>query len=285
MDKITEIYEGMLQKASDEIVTESEGTDKTPKAPGINKSFDGSDKNGKPIKAEKVAGVPTPTEATPAPEGKPQKLGKKEINDSVALSFDQLFKKVIKEDNELGDEENDEVVKSPSIEGDEFDTDKGDFGEGEEGADETEEEIDLATELRMLAGRMNEIADKLSSGDEDLEDLEGDEGMEEVSSEEALGGMGEGTGGEPNPAPVRESMQNQMKPAKKTSLNPKMKQNPKASGYTSKSGAGTAQKPAQKQRDGTLSPLGAEKGKSLQNGMTVKGKGPAHKGGNDTYVK
>jgi len=284
--KLTALYEGMLKKtfSNEEIVTEGEGTVATKKVtPSSGKPADleGADK-AKGSSMSKDSGpsantkVPTPTKGPSDDDtkGKPEVLagskGTKKDSEDVTLSFDQLFKQVIKEE--------DEVVDAPSIEGEEFNDDNGDFGEGEEGLDETEEEVDLATELRMLAGRLNEIADKLSTGDEELES------EESVTADEALGGEGEGLG-EPEGMPALESVQNNLKPAKKTTLNPKMSQNPKASGYTKKSGAGKAQTPAAKTRDGSLSPLSASKGKSLQSGMTVSGKGPAHKGGNDAFIQ
>jgi hypothetical protein len=81
--------------------------------------------------------------------------------------------------NDVGNEEEEgEVVPAQDIEGEGFNDDVGDFESQEEG--DIEEEIDLSAELRLLADRLSEIADKLSvNGEEEMgaEEQEGEMGM------------------------------------------------------------------------------------------------------------
>ena len=211
--------------------------------------------------------------------GEPKPLGKKEqgVKDSVEMplmTFDQLYNKTITEADE-------EVVPAPDIEGSEFNTDEGDFTgeEGmEDGTEEEGDEIDVASELRLLADRLSEIADKISveSPSEELEgpveeNPEGMEGTEipEVARESKQ--VTEAIVSEPTP-----------KPAKKTTLGPKMSQNPK--NKIGKSGASKASVPAAgKDRTGTLSPAPKTQfgPKMSQN---PSGTGPAVKGSNAPLV-
>lgn len=97
-------------------------------------------------------------------------------------SFDKLFKATLIEE-ELGDDE------SPLEQtgGDEFNDEMGDFPPDGEGDDDLGEEVDVATELRMIIDRLTEIAEKLGAFDEESEE-EGGEGF----GEDEMGGEGFG---------------------------------------------------------------------------------------------
>jgi hypothetical protein len=258
---------------------------------GAEKVKQNSVESGPEGKGNKVA---KPTEgpssddeaAKPKPLGKKETGGMKDSDDKEAkmkLSFDDLYKKTITENE-------DEIVSTPDLEGEGFDEKTGDFEGGEEGAegsDEANEEIDLASELRLLADRLTEIADKFSVEESGEEGAEGDidaigdelppvEGAPENGGEmarESVQQVKEAIKSEPTP-----------KPAKKTTLGPKMSQNPKASGYTKKSGAGKAQNPKMG-KDWSGRPSNAAKTtlgpKMSQN---PSGTGPAVKAGNAPLV-
>jgi hypothetical protein len=267
-----------------QMITESgkEGTVNTKVKPG--QGLEGSDKAN--IKAVKS---PEPTDAEGVKQkkpvegpsadtkaGEPKPLSKKEqgVKDSVEqekspfMTFDQLYTQTITEA--------DEVVPAPDIEGDEFNPEEGDFTGGEEGEmGEEAEEIDIASELRLVADRLIEIADKISVGGEGTEELpEGpvEEMPEEgLTSNESVQQMKEAIVSEPTP-----------KPAKKTTLGPKMSQNPK--NKIGKSGAGKASVPtAGKDRTGTPSPA-PKTSFGPKMSQNPSGTGPAVKGSNAPLV-
>lgn len=208
-EKLNEIYQSML--------TESDMTVGNVK-PG---ELDGAKKNAKPIK-QKATGdntVETPEEGPSSDEVKKggatknaEKAGKVDTHESS--KFDSLFKSIVSE-ADMGEEKDDTIVNAPEIEGDEFSDELGDFESSEE--TDVESETSVAAELRLMADRLSELADKMGV---DLED-EGED-MGEGEGEGMGEGMGEGEGKEE--APVAESMKSQPepKPAKKTTFGPKM---------------------------------------------------------------
>ncbi len=135
-------------------------------------------------------------------------------------SFDKLFKATLIEE-ELGDDE------SPLEQtgGDEFNDEMGDFPPDGEGEDDLGEEVDVATELRMIIDRLTEIAEKLGAFDEESaetdeegfgeEGMDGDFGDEEPVVPEAVtygkggggkaGGPGKGSDGKLSAFPDRTS--------------------------------------------------------------------------------
>ena len=119
----------------------------------------------------------------------------KELSSMLPSSkFDSLFKKqVIEEEDEL---EGDASPLEMGGEG-EFDDDAGDFPS--EGDDDTAEEVDVATELRMIIDRLSEIAERLGAFDSDMEDAGDDVGEADADIETELapesvqkGGPGKG---------------------------------------------------------------------------------------------
>lgn len=261
-------------------------------------SFEGADKaQGKSIKGEgpETAKLPKPQQGPSmgddtVAQGKGVEMKKKAVKateqaatQTLSLSFDDLFNKVI---NEADDDLADKVVPAPDVEGDDFSEDTGDFDATEE--TDVDEEVDLASELRLLADRLSEIADKLSVEDEGEEDGDlGDEMGDEMGADDATEDATEDVG--MPPALNRESVQTEAikseptpKPLKKTTLGPKMKQNP--TNKIGKSGAGKASLPAQgKDRSGK--PSNAKKTtlgpKMSQN---PSGTGPAVKGAQSPLI-
>ena len=110
----------------------------------------------------------------------------KEINKMLPESkFDQLFKKTLVEETDEGN------PLGKTGEG-EFDDEKGDFppeGDGgepmgdEELDGETGEEVDVATELRLIIDRLSEIAEKLGAYEGEGEGEEMGEAGEEMGEE------------------------------------------------------------------------------------------------------
>jgi len=273
-DQLTSLYEGILLNESQ--ATNTTGNLKSGQGfEGEEKAQASAIKGGDPIDAEGIRQkkpVDGPSQKTD--EGKPKPLGKKEANaprqESISLSFDDLYKQTIQEEEDF------EIAPASDIESDDFNQEEGDF------TDETDidEEIDLASELRLLADRMAEIADKLSVDEEetDPDDLEGggigDEseddndflGQESVQHRKGKKGKNirEAITSEPEP-----------KPLKKTSLGPKMSQKP--SNKIGKSGAKKAALPSQKTRNGQLETLPKTSfGPNMS--QNPSGTGPAVKG-------
>jgi hypothetical protein len=108
----------------------------------------------------------------------------REISNMLPQSkFDDLFKKqVIQEEDEFSSDES--PLEMGGEEG--FDDEGGDFPE--EIGDETGEEVDVATELRMIIDRLTEVAEKLGSFDGEVDDADLDAaeaGMEDADAEGA----------------------------------------------------------------------------------------------------
>jgi hypothetical protein len=118
----------------------------------------------------------------------------KELSDMLPTSkFDSLFKKqIIEEDDGL---EGDESPLEMGGDG-EFSDETGDFPP--EGGDDTAEEVDVATELRMIIDRLSDVAEKLGAFDEEMEGADDDVGEAGLEGE----GDMEGAGG-----PVGEAVQ------------------------------------------------------------------------------
>jgi hypothetical protein len=285
MKDMGDMYEQMLKEG-----TEKSSSVNTKVKAGD--SFEGADKTKK-MSAESGPDGKSNTVAKPAAgpsagdddvaKGKGKPLSKKEVTtkDSVdnqpkiSLSFDDLYNKVIKEGDGL-----DEVVPTQDIESGDFDENTGDFSASEE--TDVDEEIDLASELRLLSDRLNEIADKLSLDDtespdvsEDMGETDETDGISSDNSELAPDISKESVHteaikSEPNP-----------KPLKKTTLGPKTTQNPK--NKIGKSGAGKASTPAGKDRSGT--PSNAPKTQfGPKMSQNPSGTGPAVKGGQAAFV-
>ena len=125
-----------------------------------------------------------------------------------------MFKKQIVEEEDATGISGDESPLEKGGEG-EFSDEEGDFPS--EGGDDTAEEVDIATELRMVIDTLTEIADKLGAYDE-----EGGEG--EAGMEDELGGEGEAgaEGGQATPPEglpegvQAEAVQAKLKPFKNT---------------------------------------------------------------------
>jgi hypothetical protein len=104
----------------------------------------------------------------------------KELSSMLPSSkFDRLFKKQV-----IEEEDNLEGDASPLEMGgeNEFDDDAGDFP-SEGGDDDTAEEVDVATELRMIIDRLSEIAERLGAFDEDMEEAGDETGEADAESE------------------------------------------------------------------------------------------------------
>lgn len=287
-DKLDQIYQQMLKESNDKMTVgtvkpgEIEGAEKaepikqvTTKDNTVDAPKEGPS-SGEVAKGGAVANSSTAKDTLKGkkgdmPKGKKNAMENKEevLGDSVAVKatkFEDLYKSVLGEDLDLGGGNSEEVVPAPEIEGDEFDEEQGDFGAGEA---DVEEETSVAAELRAMAERMNELADKYAEltgegkkdeeGMEDLEDLEGDEGVE--AEEEGLK-LGESFKNQPEP-----------KPAKKTTLGPKMSKTVK--GKLSSVSAKHAQGSIKGKHDGVPQKLGDAGKKFNTTGMTAKGKGPA----------
>lgn len=268
-DELKEIYKDILNE------NETVGTVK----PG---ELDGASKNAKPIKKVSTPDntVETPDEGKSAEEVKKggitknskkaedQLKGSKNVKENkspITTKFEELYKTVIGEDIDLEDD-NDDIVKAPELEGDQFDDETGDFDD-DVGNEDVEEEVDIATELRAMADRLNELADQYSEGDTDdvLGDDELGDELGEDGDDETFGLEDEEIHGE--------SMKNQPepRPAKKTQFGPKMSKT--AKGKLSKVSAKKANTNFKGKYDGVPQKLGDKGARRNQSGMTVKGKG------------
>ena len=168
------------------------------------------------------------------------KMESRELTSMLPTSkFDSLFKKQIVEEGE--GLEGDESPVEKDGEG-EFNDEKGDFpAEG----DDTAEEVDVATELRMLIDRLTEIAEKLGAYDDDMEGADaetaeaGAEGLEDIDAPKLAG----------------EAVQAKMSPMKDTVKTMQAKKNVVKSAFkvTSKK-AGATGGPGKGAADGKLGP-------------------------------
>ena len=285
-----EIYQKMLNESEDKMTVGSV-------KPG---ELEGADKNGEPVKqvATKDNTVDAPKEGPSSGEvkkggavansdtakneleGKKKKMPKEIVKDSAevkATKFEDLYKSVIGEEMDL-EGGTDEIVKAPEVEGEEFSDETGDFEA--EGEGDVEDEVDVASELRAMAERMNELADKYA----ELTGEGGDELENELGGDEMVGDemVGDEMGGDKL---QEESMKNQPepKPAKKTTLGPKMSKTVK--GKLSSVGKKSAKGNIKGSFDGVPQKLGDKGAKTNQSGMTAKGNGPASKKGADFFSK
>jgi len=274
-DKLNEIYQKMMITENEKMTV---GTTKAGELEGANKA--------KPVEQKK-----TPDNQVDAPveglsQGEIKKggatanseavKGKTEtVKDSLNITtsrFEDLYKSVIGEDLDELSDDTDEVVSAPEVEGDEFDDEFGDFGD-----DSVSDETDIAVELRTMADRLTELADKyaeLTGGDElDLDT----EGLDDLESDDM--GMDEDE-------PRLESVKSEPEPrvAKATTYGPKMSKTVKGKLATvGKSHAKTGMKG---KFTGEPKTLGDKGSKTNQSGMTAKGSGPAKSGKNaDLFCK
>lgn len=124
--------------------------------------------------------------------------------------FDSLYKTQLVEEEDLNSSE------SPlEIGGDKgFDDEEGDFP-SEDGLsdDTTSEEVDVATELRMLIDRLTEIAEKLGAYDDDMDDADGDAAESNLNDDDDDDDdTFEGDDLDDEPTLTPESVSNKMKP-------------------------------------------------------------------------
>lgn len=181
--------------------------------------------------------------------------------------FDNLFKKQIIEEEGM---ENDESPLEMTGDG-EFNDETNDFP-SKENDDDTSEEVDVATELRLIIDRLSEVAEKLGAFDKDMEDADAKTGEADESEEsdekmpdelapesvqaqlkpmkctcatmqskknivksafKATGKKASATGG-----PGKGAADGKLSPARKTTLGPKMSQKAEVKGTMGKVGAG-----------------------------------------------
>lgn len=191
----------------------------------------------------------------------------KEIKDMMPESkFDSLFKATLVSE-EFGDEEN---PLEQTGEG-EFDDEMGDFPSADE--DTVDDEVDVATELRMVIDRLNDIAEKIGAFDEG-DDMGGDEMGDEFTDEDDFA-MGEAvtTGG-----PGKGAADGKLKSYPDTTKKMTSKSSQKVSGTSNMqkqtaAGHGKAGGPGAKKADGKLGKFPDAKDKMQQkSNMVVKGK-------------
>ena len=185
----------------------------------------------------------------------------KELSAMLPTSkFDTMFKKqIVEEDGKMeGDESPLEMTGD-----EEFDDEHGDFPA--EGSDDVAEEVDVATELRMVIDRLTEIAEKLGAFDEGMDEAGEETGEASAEDQEELApesvqaklspmknstktmqskkfvvksafkatGKKAAAGG-----PGKGAADGKLSPARKTTLGPKMSMKADAKGTTTKPGAG-----------------------------------------------
>jgi hypothetical protein len=176
-------------------------------------------------------------------------------------SFDKLFKKQI-------------VMEDGGIDGDEsplemegeygFDEEEGDFPSAQ-GDDDLGEEVDVATELRLIIDRLTEVAEKLGAYDQETEEINDDLGEGDIESEEDV--------------PFPEAVQSNLKPFKNNTAKMQQKNNRVQSKFNpSGKKACTTGGPGKGTSDGKLSPF---RKTTLGPKMSLKadGKGPMTKPG------
>jgi hypothetical protein len=251
-DEIAELYESKIFNAGREVVTEANKTGEVAGAvPKAGKSFEGEEK-------AKTMAKGTGPENVKEVKGKPQASKRfssgsekvdenKETNMLPQSEFEKLYMSTLVTENpDQAAIEPGSSDESP-LEKDGFSDEEGDFdGEGEEGATE-EEEVDVATELRMIIDRLTEIAEKLGAYDEE-EGMEG--GEEGLEGEEA---MGDEMGAEP--PPVGESHV-ELKPLPDTKAKMQGKGNMKVKSKFNPDGGSAAKAgPGKGAADGKLKPL------------------------------
>jgi hypothetical protein len=176
-----------LELAYEQVISEAkEGTVKSNLSPGANAA--GELKKASQGGPEK-AGIKKPAEgeAKINPGHRKIKTESRELSNMLPQSkFDMLFKKQIVEEEDTTEITGDESPLEKGGEG-EFNDEEGDFPS--QGGDDTAEEVDIATELRMVIDTLTELADKLGAYDEESDAGEG-------SAEEELGGEAGAEGGQ-----------------------------------------------------------------------------------------
>lgn len=173
-----------------ELVMESEkkGTVDAFKTNRINQTFEGGEKGspkagGSMKMGSQEASKKVPQKVSEAPKDLNPGHGKiategKEIKDMLPKSaFDELFKSTLVEEESLDAEES-PLERSGD---EEFSDERGDFPPAEDDED-IGEEVDIATELRMIIDRLTEVAEKLGAFED--EGAEGEEAMGEPPVEE-----------------------------------------------------------------------------------------------------
>lgn len=273
--KLSDLYESILRGTNKAPITEEVvGKDIKGDIEGADKAKTKATETNKNVKVDKpVEGASSDDESAKPKElkGKKAKPTESKEVEPIKLSFDDLYNQTINEEGELSDD----VVAAPDVEGSEFDAEQGDFGGGEEGEGDVDEEVDLSTELGLIADRLLEIKSKL------MGEVEGEPEGEEPTEELETEGEPEGELG----GSFKESIQSAPtpKPLKKTTLGPKTTQVPKNTIGTS--GKGKAN-PATLKKDYSGKPSNAKKttlGPKMS--QTVTGKGPITAGKNEAFVK
>lgn len=201
-----------------------------------------------------ATGVKSPTEGeakiNPG-HGKIKTESRESTNMLPTSKFDDLFKQQIVEEGEI---EGDESPVEMGGEG-EFNDESGDFPA--EGGDETGEEVDVATELRMCIDRLTEVATRLGAYDEDMEEAgeeTGEADMEDIEGEpppvgEAVSHAGPGKGSADGKI---KPFQNSAKKMQGPKSSNKVKSAFTANGKKANTGAGGPGKGA---ADGKLAPM------------------------------
>lgn len=171
-DGLAEAYEKICEKTDNSGVVGSTATKKAASGEG----FDG-DKKQAPGRGSANTDAKKPQKA-------PEKLqGIKEDKENEIMlpnsKFDELFKSQLVEE-EMIDSEESPLERTGE---EEFSDEQGDFPQ--DGAeDTTNEEVDVATELRMIIDRLTQVAERLGAYDEGAEGA-GDMGEGEIGDEEA----------------------------------------------------------------------------------------------------
>lgn len=246
------------------VESQKEGTVKTNLKPGQAAAGE--------LKKQKNAG-PEATDVKKPTEGESKinpgygkiKKESRELEDMLPSSkFDDLFKKQIVEEEESMSEESPVEMTGEG----EFDEEEGDFPEASAGEDTTGEEVDVATELRMIVDRLTEVAERLGSFESDMEEAGEEVGAAEAEAEEAPELAPESVQADPVPmkdgkaalqaknnkvksafkvtsgkakttgGPGSGDASGKLAPARKTTLGPKMSLKADVKGPMSKTGAG-----------------------------------------------
>jgi hypothetical protein len=193
-----------------------------------------------------ATGVKAPTEGDSKinPGHGKIKTESRELSKMLPTSkFDDLFKQQIVVEGEFeGDESPVEMGGDAG-----FDDEEGDFPS--ETGDETGEEVDVATELRMCIDRLTEVATKLGAYDEDMEDAGEETGESEMEDDDLA----------PESQLAPESVQAKLakfKDSSKKMQGPKSNNKVKSAFTASKKKANTgAGGPGKGAADGKLSPM------------------------------
>ncbi len=260
--KMLEIYANMLNESTDKSTAKVEGKGAAVKGGELEGA---KDKAKIDPNANVTIKKPVEGKSSDIKGAEPQKLIKKEAKEEATLgaSFEALYNKTINEEEEVENEVGVEPVSD--VESKDFSEDSGDFNTDEEITED--EEIDIVSELRLMADRLNELAEKMGLGEEDVTlDVEeptiDDETISVPKDDEIV--KTEAIKHEPTP-----------KPLKKSSFGPKMSKTISKI-KTANGKAGQMKKQAFDGKPETLKK--SEFGPTMS--KTVKGSGPAVTGGN-----